>query len=74
MKRLNISKAMGEDQMSPKLVKIAGEFLVEPFTDIINSCFNSITFPNLVKSGSVTPIVKGGTDKHIFTNYRPTSV
>ena len=35
-KRINISKATGEDQTLSKLVKIASEFLLEPMTDISN--------------------------------------
>ena len=64
---------MGVDQMSPKLIKTADNFLVDPLTDI-NPCFSTSTFPDLAKRASVTPIDKGGTDKHIYTNYRPVSV
>ena len=74
IKRININKAVGEDQTPPNLIKVAGNFLVEPLTDIINSCFRTSTFPDLAKRASVTPIDKGGTDKHIYTNYRPVSV
>ena len=62
---------MGEDQIPPKLIKTAGNFLVEPLTDIINSGFSTSTFPDLAKGASVTPIDKGVTDKHIYTNCRP---
>ena len=55
IKCINISKAIGEDQIPPKLIKTAGNFLVEPFTNI--------TY--LAKRASVTPIDKGGTDKHL---------
>ena len=71
---MNINKDMGEDQIPPNLIKTAGNFLVEPLTDIINSCFSTSIFPELAKRASVTPIDKGGTDKHIYTNYRPVSV
>ena len=74
IKRININKAMREDQIPPKLIKTAGNFYVEPLTDIINPCFRTITFPDLEKRGFVTSIDKGGTDKHIYTNYRPVSV
>ena len=40
---------MGEDQIPSKLIKTAGGFLVEPLTDIINSCFSTSTFPDLEK-------------------------
>ena len=71
IKRTNINKAMGEDQIPPNLIKNCWQFLAEPLTDIIKSCFS---FPDLAKRASVTPIDKGGTDKHIYTNYRPVSV
>ena len=74
IKRLKMNKAVGEDQTPPTLVKVAGKFLVEPLTDIINCCFSRSTFPDLANTASVTPIHKGGIDKHVYTNYRPVSV
>ena len=65
---------MDEDQLPPKLIKAAGNCLVEPLIDIINSYFGTRTFPDLPKRASVTPFDKGGTDKHIYTNYRSVSV
>ena len=53
---------MGEDQIPPKLIKTAGNFLVDPLTNIINSW------------ASVTPIDISGTDKHIYINYRSVCV
>ena len=44
VKRININKAMGEDQISLNLIKIAGNFLVEPLTGTINSWFRTSTF------------------------------
>ena len=73
-KHININKVMGEDQIPAKLIKTAGNFLVEPFTDIINSCFSTSTFPDLAERASVIPIDQGGTNKHIYTNYRPVTV
>ena len=64
---------MGEDQIPSKLIKTAGNFFVEPLTDIINCCFSTSTFPDLAKKASVIPIGKGDTDKHIYTNYKPVS-
>ena len=40
----------------------------------MNSCFRTSTLPDLAKRASVTPIDKGGTDKHNYTNYRPVNV
>ena len=60
---------MGEDQIPPKLVKIAGEFFVKPLTDIINSCLYSSSFLDLQKETQKHQLtVKGGTDKHTSTN------
>ena len=70
-KPININKTMWQDQIPRKLNKTAGNFLVEPLTDIINSGFSTSTFPDLTKTAPVTPVDKGGTDKHIYTNCRP---
>ena len=54
---------MGEDHhIPPKLIKIAGGFLAEPLSNIINCCFNTSTFPDRGNDG---------TDMHASTNYRP---
>ena len=59
IKCIDISKAMGEDQIPPKLITTANNFLVEPLTNIMNSCFSTSTFPDLEKRVSVTPVDKG---------------
>ena len=69
-----MTKAMGEDEIPPKLTKTASSFLAEPLTDIINFCFSTSTFPDLTKRASVTPTDKGGNDKHIYSKYRPVGV
>ena len=74
IKHININKAIRDDQVPLNLIKIAGNILVEPLTDVINSCLRTSTFPDLAKRASVTPINKGGTDKHTYTNFRPASV
>ena len=74
VKHININKARGGDQIPPELIKAAGNFLVYPVTDTINSCFNTSTFPDLAKGASVTSIDKGGTDKHAYANCRLVSV
>ena len=69
-----MDKASGEDKIPPRLLKMASNFLSEPITNIINTAIDTNTFPNRAKQASVTPIDKGGNDKHIYTNYRPVSV
>ena len=65
---------MGKGQIPLKLIKTFGNFLIELFTDIANSYFSTSSFPDLEKRASVTPIHKGGTDEHTYTNYRPFSL
>ena len=60
-----MDKATGEDKILPRLVKMASNFLSEPITDIINTAIDTDTFPDRAKRASVTPIDKGGSDKHI---------
>ena len=68
-----MDKTTGEDKIPPRLVKMASNFLSELITDIINTAIDN-TFPDRAKRTSVTPIDKGGNDKHIYTNYRRVSV
>ena len=61
--------------LPPKLMKTAGNFLVEPVTDIINSCFSTNTFPDLAKelhSHQLTRLLL--IDTNTYRNYRPVSV
>ena len=51
-------KIMGEDEIPQKLIKSAGNFLVKPLGDIINSCFSASTFPDPAKRASITAIDK----------------
>ena len=73
-KKIKVDKASGEDKIPPRLLKMASNFLSEPITNIINTAIDTNTFPDRAKQASVTPIDKGGNDKHIYTNYRPVSV
>ena len=53
---------------------MASNFLSEPITDIFNTAIDTNIYPGRAKRASVTPIDKGGNDKHIYTNYRPVRV
>ena len=74
VKHINMNRTMWKDQIPLNLIKTAGTFFVELFTDIINNGFSTSTFPDLSKRSSVTPHDKGGTAKHIYTNCRPVIV
>ena len=73
-KKIKTEKASGEDKIPPRLLKIASNFMSEPITDTIKTAIDTNTFPDRAKRVSVTPIDKGGNDKHISTNYRLISV
>ena len=48
--------------------------MFEPITDRIKTAIDTNTFPDRAKRVSVTPIDKGGNDKHISANCRLISV
>ena len=62
---------MGCDLIYIELVKIAENQLAESHTCIINSVTTQSVFANKAKEASVTPVDKGGNDKHTFSKYRP---
>ena len=49
----------------PRLVKMASNFLSEPIANTINTAIDTNTFLDRAKQASVTPVDKGGNDKHI---------
>ena len=69
--RLKILPTLFEVYLIPlKLVKIAADQLVKTLACIINSALNDNIFPNKAKEACVTPVDKGGHDKHAFPNYK----
>ena len=65
---------MGEDLILHKLFKTIKSFLKKPLADIVNSCLNASTFPDLDYEISLISADKGGTHKDFNANYRPASV
>ena len=72
--KINIKKSTGEDQIPPKLVKLASKHLLKPVTNAVNSSIRSSVFPKKAKRAAVTPLDKGGKDKNTIGNFRPVSV
>ena len=68
MKKLDISKATGLDNISNKILKIAA-----PCTSLFNLSIKHNVFPNEGKSAKVFPIFKSG-ERSDSNNYRPISV
>ena len=57
-----------------KLVKIAGEHIVDSLLCIINDSLSNGTFPDDWKIARVTPVYKNNGDINVMSNYRPISV
>jgi len=52
--KINIKKATGIDQISPKILKIAKPAVVAPITQLINLSINTCTFPDKLKIAQFT--------------------
>jgi hypothetical protein len=71
--KINIKKATGIDQISPKILKIAKHAVVAPITQLINLSINTCTFPDKLKIAQVVPIHKKNSTL-LKGNYRPVSI
>ena len=57
-----------------KLIKIAGQHIVDSLLYIINDSLSNGTFPDEWKLARVTPVFKNNGDVDVMSNYRPISV
>ena len=57
-----------------KLVRLAGEHIVDSLLCIISDSHSSGTFPDDWKLARVIPVYKNNGDVNIMSNYRPISV
>ena len=73
MRTLDIKKASGPDQISPKMLKEAGETIVPSLTKLFNKSLDKNVFPDLWKQANITPIFKKN-DSSLIDNYRPVSL
>ena len=72
LSKLSNDKAMGNDLLPIKLIKLATPFLKQPLTHIINYSITSGTVPDNWKFSRVVALHKGGTKE--ACNYRPISI
>ena len=70
---LDVSKAPGMDEISPRFLKDGTERLAQPICDIINLSIKLSTFPDKCKIGKLTPLFKKGS-KTDPRNYRTISL
>ena len=62
MKKLDISKATGIDNIPARLVAISASVTKGAFTKSLNKSITNSVFPNLMQIGKITPQYKGGKD------------
>ena len=70
---LDVSKAPGMDEISPRFLEDGAEVLAKPICDIINLSIKLSTFPDKCKIAKLTPLFKKGS-KTDPKNYRPISL
>ena len=73
IKRINVSKSSGIDNISSSVFKVAFEYLIPEITHMYNLSIGTAKFPNLWKKALVIPIPKKG-DLTRVQNYRPISL
>ena len=73
LKILNVNKAYGPDQLPPRLLKEAKEYIYKPLTKLFNKSLQTQTFPLIWKRANVLPVYKKGA-ANILGNYRPISL
>ena len=73
LNNLDARKAIGDDNIPPKILKLAAGVLSSPLTVTINSSIKEINFPDKAKRAAVAPIFKSE-DKTDKKNYRPVSI
>lgn len=67
---LKSNTACGEDEVSAEMIKNHKEKLTKPLIHLINTIFQTGTFPLIFRSAVVIPVFKAG-DRLNVSNYRP---
>ena len=68
LKELDVSKAMGPDNINPFLIKSMAEEFVKPLTLVFQESVSSGIVPTAWKEVSVTPIFKKGNESEPSNN------
>ena len=72
--KMNDSKARGNDEIEPLVIKLAATTLLKPINYIINLSIRKMEFPTHWKIGKILPLHKGkGLDRQQPSSYRPVS-
>ena len=70
---LDADKAVGIDNISPKLLKFCAASLTDPITKLFSLCLETSSFPDERKIHKIRPLYKKG-DRSLVENYRPISL
>ena len=70
---LKVNKSPGPDGIPPKVIKVAGKYIVSVLTHIYNLTIDTGEYPDLLKISKVIALYKKGS-KLITENYRPISL
>ena len=73
IRNLDPNKAHGHDMISIRMLKMSGDFIIEPLFKIFKNCLKCGIFPDHWKKGNIVPTFKKG-DKQNIKNYRPVSL
>ena len=73
LRKLHVDKAVGPDNISNKLLKLAANSLAPSLTILFNKVVQSATYPQIWKQANVIPIYKKGNSQD-KKNYRPISL
>jgi len=60
LKRMDISKGVSPDKMSPRLLRECSDILDKPLSVIYSKSLKDMYYPDLWKTGYLTPIYKDG--------------
>ena len=70
---IKIKKAVRENDIDNKLLKLSNTIISPFLSSIFNSCIQQEEFPYSLKIAEVAPVFKKG-DSNLLTNYRPISI
>ena len=73
LRQLKVNKAIGLDEISPRLLKDSAHVIAPSPTRLFNRSLANKTFPSIWKKGKVSPLFKSG-DRCDPNNYRPITV
>ena len=73
IKNLNNKKAIQENDVETKFLKISYAIISPIISNVFNSSIKQGKFPDALKKAEIIPIFKKG-DVNLFTNYRPIAI